>query len=174
MSDTATTVPSPIFAKGAEVLVDQRGAGTVAAVVRGMVPKVIGVEEGRIAEEHVPGFIYTITPAAGGRPWINIAEDDLMDPRAQLHLCDGCEQKKPGTVAVGEEVLCAACILLRAGEAQKAITKLWEAATEHWHEEGRSLSDLLFDSSVAMPGMAIKGKDLYWIGMELGLIEERE
>lgn len=84
MSDRASTQPSPIFAKGAKVLVDQRGAGIVAAVVRGKVPKVIGVEEGRIAESHVPGFIYTIRPAAGGRPWINIAESDLMDPAAQL------------------------------------------------------------------------------------------
>lgn len=84
MTEHASTQPSPRFAKGAEVLVDQRGAGTVAAVVRGQVPKVIGMEEGRIAESHEPGFIYTITPAAGGRPWINIAEGDLMDPAAQI------------------------------------------------------------------------------------------
>lgn len=84
MTERATTQPSPIFAVGAKVLADQRGAGTVAAVVRGMVPKVVGVEEGRIAESHEPGFIYTVRPAAGGRPWINIAEGDLMDPAAQV------------------------------------------------------------------------------------------
>jgi hypothetical protein len=56
------------------------------------------------------------------------------------------------------------------------IRKLWEAATENWYEvdeetgEPIPLGDLLFDSATALPGIPIKGKELYRIGLELGLI----
>lgn len=63
-------------------------------------------------------------------------------------------------------------------EGEGALRKLWKAATEHWHEtdpeteEPIPLNELLFDSSLALPGMSINGKELYDIGVELGLIEE--
>jgi hypothetical protein len=52
--------------------------------------------------------------------------------------------------------------------------QLWEAAIEHWHDEETPLNEALFDSSVAYPGIPIKGKDLYRIGVALGFIEEIE
>lgn len=61
---------------------------------------------------------------------------------------------------------------------EEAIKKLWEAATDHWYEtdeetgEARPLGDLLFDSSTALPGMPIKGKELYEVGVALDLVEE--
>lgn len=57
----------------------------------------------------------------------------------------------------------------------EAILRLWETATEHWRDEEYpsevSLAEQLFDSSTAYPGVAIKGKDLYRIGVALGLID---
>jgi hypothetical protein len=60
--------------------------------------------------------------------------------------------------------------------AENAARKLWEAATEHWRvfeddEDQRPLADQLFDSSVIYPGMGLKGKDLYRIGVALGFID---
>lgn len=65
----------------------------------------------------------------------------------------------------------------RVHRTENAARKLWEHATEHWFEEddeGESipLAALLFDSSTAYPGIPIKGKDLYRIGVALGFIEE--
>lgn len=40
---------------------------------------------------------------------------------AQVPLCDGCERSRPGAIAVGEEVLCADCILARATEREKDL-----------------------------------------------------
>lgn len=41
----------------------------------------------------------------------------MADPQ----ICDGCERSRPGCVSVGEEVLCAECILARASSAQEAV-----------------------------------------------------
>lgn len=95
---------------------------------------------------------------------------------AEPQICDGCERSRPGCVSVGEEVLCAECILARASSAQEAVLALWEAATYHWGEEAggedaTTLRDLLFDSSVAYPGQSIRGKVLYGIGEDLGILD---
>lgn len=57
-----------------------------------------------------------------------------------------------------------------------AARQLWDAATEHWRvfdddEDPRPLADRLFDSSVVYPGMGLKGKELYRIGVALGFID---
>lgn len=91
-----------------------------------------------------------------------------------VQLCDGCEKNKAGCVSVGEEVLCGDCLLARAAEAAPAIQRLWEAATDLWHDPDRKLEERLFDSSVALNGMPIKGKDLHQIGEALGFIPEGE
>jgi uncharacterized protein (DUF433 family) len=62
---------------------------------------------------------------------------------------------------------------------REPIRKLWEAATEHWYEtddedEPTPLGELLYDSSVALPGIPIKGKELYRIGVELGFVDASE
>ncbi len=51
-----------------------------------------------------------------------------------------------------------------------AVMELWEAATIHWD----SISDM-FDSSTALPGGAMKGRDLYRIAQALSITDaERE
>lgn len=58
-----------------------------------------------------------------------------------------------------------------------AAHKLWEAATEHWYgstdqeDDDFDLAGALFDSSVAYPGIPIKGRELYRIGVQLGFLE---
>ena len=61
-----------------------------------------------------------------------------------------------------------------------AIKRLWEAATYEFADfdlDGNSLplrADDLFDSSTAYPGEPIKGKELYRIGLALGLLPDTE
>lgn len=55
---------------------------------------------------------------------------------------------------------------------QEAIEQLWEAAIGNWKPIPQS--ELLSQGSLALPGSPIKGKDLYRIGVALGLIEEVE
>lgn len=66
----------------------------------------------------------------------------------------------------------------RVHRTENAARKLWEAATEHWWEtEGQSpaeLADALFDSSIAYPGIPIKGKELFRIGGALGFIDLKD
>jgi hypothetical protein len=67
----------------------------------------------------------------------------------------------------------------RVHRTENAARKLWEAATEHWFEEDDEgepipLAALLYDSSTALPGIPIRGKELYRIGVALGFIEESE
>lgn len=58
-------------------------------------------------------------------------------------------------------------------EKTDAARKLWDAATAHWYDAtSRRLQDRLHDSSVALSGEAIRGSELYEIGVELGFIEE--
>lgn len=61
---------------------------------------------------------------------------------------------------------------------EEAIRTLWEAATMHWDgyddDDSQPLNEELWDNCTAYPGGAIKGKVLYTIGVELGLIEEVE
>jgi hypothetical protein len=63
--------------------------------------------------------------------------------------------------------------------AREAARKLWEAATEHWFETDDDgdpipLTVLLYDRSVAYPGLPIKGKELHRIGVELGFLDEQQ
>jgi len=65
----------------------------------------------------------------------------------------------------------------RVHRTENVVRRLWEHATEHWFEEDEEgepipLSELLFDSATAYPGIPIKGKELYRIGVALGFIEE--
>jgi hypothetical protein len=60
---------------------------------------------------------------------------------------------------------------------KEEVRPLWEAATVNWPEDDDEgvpipLGELLFDSATALPGIPIKGKDLYRIGVALGFIEE--
>lgn len=67
----------------------------------------------------------------------------------------------------------------RVHRTENAARKLWEAATENWYETDEDdheipLAELLFDSSTALPGIPIKGKDLYRIGVALGFIDAED
>ncbi len=57
-------------------------------------------------------------------------------------LCDGCEEQRTGCVSVGEEVLCADCLLARAtefGDEVKSLISSWrEEAADPAVEPGRS------------------------------------
>lgn len=61
----------------------------------------------------------------------------------------------------------------------RAARQLWEAAVELWYDvddqgDPIPLAVSLYDSSNAYDGMPIKGRDLYWIGVALGFIEEED
>lgn len=74
---------------------------------------------------------------------------------AVVQLCDGCEKNKAGCVSVGEEVLCAECLLLRASDVESVLKLL--AITHFDHE--RLITDENFDAT-----------DLF----EQGLLQHRE
>lgn len=63
-------------------------------------------------EHHGPEWLLASTPVFLNR----VAEE--------TPLCDGCERHKAGAVSVGEEVLCAECILARAKEFEKQLKEL--------------------------------------------------
>jgi hypothetical protein len=94
--------------------------------------------------------------------------------------CLACEESKRLNLGIMEEKRQLKRKLagdVSTDEQRSAARKLWEAATEHWSEtddEGAPipLAALLFDSSVASPGIPIKGKELYRTGVALGFIEE--
>lgn len=56
-------------------------------------------------------------------------------------LCDGCETEKDGCVAVGEEVLCAECILARStdfGDEVKSLISSWREGAARATEPGEA------------------------------------
>lgn len=58
-----------------------------------------------------------------------------------LSPCDGCEEAKSGCVSVGEEVLCADCILARStdfGDEVKSLISSWREGAKRAQEPGEA------------------------------------
>lgn len=74
-----------------------------------------------------------------------VAEDGRIElPSGSIiQLCDGCETNRAGCVSVGEEVLCAQCLVARASEVEDVLRLL--AATHFDHE--RIITDENFDAT---------------------------
>src|SRR4051812_29264305 len=104
-------------------------------------PKVYGRRIGGVPDGEPDGFNLSVgrKPAIGGREE-RVEYVPAID--AEIHLCDGCEQKKPGCVSVGEEVLCADCLLARSadfGDEVKSLISSWrEEAADPAVEPGRA------------------------------------
>ena len=63
--------------------------------------------------------------------------------RAAIQPCDGCEEEKPGCVSVGEEVLCADCLLARAndfGDEVKSLISSWREGAQRATEPGEAVA----------------------------------
>jgi hypothetical protein len=65
----------------------------------------------------------------------------VLAETAAIQPCDGCEEQKPGCVSVGEEVLCAGCLLARAtafGDEVKSLISSWREGAERATEPGEA------------------------------------